>query len=103
MQQKGKHKLEVLYSKKKSWSHDQTMTLKLAVTIVYLNVEFEKGQPLNLFSVDKSNLCTVATYVESNLLGVEGKHCCSVALPITCWQPRVKRNANLLIKSVNGR
>lgn len=45
------------------------MTSELAVAIVRLNAEFKKGQFLNLFSVDKSNLCTMATYIESNLLG----------------------------------
>lgn len=45
------------------------MTLELAGAIVYLNAEFKKGQFLNLFSVDKSNLCTMPTYVESNLFG----------------------------------
>lgn len=54
---------------KKSSNHDQTMTSELAVAIVCLNAEFKKGQFLNLFSVDKSNLCTMATYIESNLLG----------------------------------
>lgn len=78
-----KCKLEVFYSKKSSY-HDQTMTSELAVAIVYLNAEFKKGHFLNLFSVDKSNLCTMATYVESNLLGEVHKNCYSAALPITC-------------------
>jgi len=51
------------------------MTSELAVAIVYLNAEFKKGQFLNLFSVDKSNLCTMATYTESNLLGEVHKNC----------------------------
>lgn len=59
------------------------MTSELAVAIVYLNAEFKKGQFLNLFSVDKSNLCTMATYVESNFLGVV-QNSYSAALPITC-------------------
>ena len=78
-----KRKLEVSYSKKRS-NHDQTMTSELAVAIVYLNAAFKKGQFLNLLSVDKSNLCTMATYVESNLSGQVHKNCCSAVLPITC-------------------
>lgn len=60
------------------------MTPELAVAIVCLNAELKKGQFLNLFLVDKSNLCTMATYVESNLLGEVDKSCCGAALHITC-------------------
>lgn len=54
-------------TQKKSSGHDQTMTSELAVAIVCLNAELKKGQFLNLFSVDKSNLRTVATYEEREL------------------------------------
>lgn len=54
-------------TQKKSSGHDQTMTSELAVAIVCLNAELKKGQFLNLFSVDKSNLCTMATYEEREL------------------------------------
>lgn len=80
---KEKCKLEVSYSKKSS-GHDQTMTSELAVAIVCLNAELKKGQFLNLFSVDKSNLCTMATYAEPNLLGEADKNCSGAALHITC-------------------
>lgn len=61
------------------------MTSELAVAIVHLNAEFKKGQFLILFSADKSNLHTMTTYVELNLLGEVHQNCYSTASPITCY------------------
>lgn len=66
-------------TQKKCSNHDQTVTSELAVAIVYLNEEFKKGQFLNLFSVDKSNFCTLATYIESDLSGEVHKSCYSAS------------------------